>query len=479
MMQACGRPASVQVPRSSYLASTVRFEERSLAEVPVGKASTFRDASKSRGALRSCVIGASAIVLQLRRRIVRRALPYGDRKVDAAINIGRNANRLRQLKKTEQERKKLRLMEVRRKIEVLKGKKNRFKAPSGDREASQAEEAGSGSPDSEESSSTPSGEGPEEWAFERTARVGRRKADGPLEVSDDARAVAETELSGAGGVATSRQLLDAAIEFEAAQDFSKAGELLEMVSDRISKEQMERKLDYKVAQEYDDEACERLAGVYARSGRLTLAFNTYDILRMRVADPAMRRRAQAGWVKVAITLALKLQEAYRYQECLDLLLLVRDVAQTRVAGEKLMEEAEMYIAICLQKVGRKDEAMNVLQEVSRATVSRDRKAQAQFIMDVMNVDLPDQRNEEFHKVWEDNFNLPKDMTRSVSSGRRRPLNLNLSTQERAFRSWASEYWEERLKSPAYYFFLTLWVTWPFAIPVVSIMRRSGLLESPS
>eukprot|EP00913_Durusdinium_trenchii_P027417 g25715.t1 len=101
--QKAERPASVQVPRSSYLASTVRFEERSLAEVPVGKASTFRDASKSRGALRSCVIGASAIVLQLRRRIVRRALPYGDRKVDAAINIGRNANRLRQLKKTEQE----------------------------------------------------------------------------------------------------------------------------------------------------------------------------------------------------------------------------------------------------------------------------------------------------------------------------------------------------------------------------------------
>ena len=27
--------------------------------------------------VRSCVIGASAIVLQLRRRIVRRALPYG------------------------------------------------------------------------------------------------------------------------------------------------------------------------------------------------------------------------------------------------------------------------------------------------------------------------------------------------------------------------------------------------------------------
>lgn len=25
----------------------------------------------------------------------------------------------------------------------------------------------------------------------------------------------------------------------------------------------------------------------------------------------------------------------------------------------------------------------------------------------MNVNLPDQRNDEFHKVWEENFNLPK------------------------------------------------------------------------
>lgn len=165
----------------------------------------------------------------------------------------------------------------------------------------------------------------------------------------------------------------------------------------------------------------------------------------------------------------------------------------------------------------------------------------------------------------------QDMTRSVTSGGRRPVNLNLSTQEpRCEHRWTSQniepdpswaqsrlgpvvrnelskpghrsigrcelwekprpcwlvvahvapfpslmtfdasicsgFWQERLKSPAYYFLLTLWVeaswnlseswcfamfcvvlwskscfevTWPFAIPVVSIMRRSGLLESLS
>lgn len=59
---------------------------------------------------------------------------------------------------------------------------------------------------------------------------------GRLEVSDDARAVAETELGGPGGVATSRQLLDAGAEFKASGDLSKAAQLLELVSQRISQE---------------------------------------------------------------------------------------------------------------------------------------------------------------------------------------------------------------------------------------------------
>lgn len=399
----------------------------------------------------------------------------GDRSIEAAISIGRNANRRRRQKMSQQDRKKLRMMEVRRKIEVLKGRKGASKAQS-------PEESDAGSDSAEESRAgaqpEEAGEGEDDWAFQRKAKA-RDGSPLPLQVSDDARAVAETELYGAGGIATSRQLLDAAMEFQAAKDWDKAAELLELVSPKISEEQLQRKLDYKVAQEYDDEACERLASVYQSSGRLTLAFNSYDVLRMRATDPEQRKRAEVGWVETAMKISQRLQQAYRHQECLDLLLTIRDVSQTRVAGDKLMEEVEMYIAMCLQKVGKKDEALQVLSDVKRTTRSRDRKAQAQFIMDVMMVDLPDQRNEEFHKVWDDNFNLPQDMTRSVTSGGRRPVNLNLSTQERAFKAWASEYWEERLKSPAYYFLLTLWVTWPFAIPVVSIMRRSGLLESLS
>ena len=139
---------------------------------------------------------------------------------------------------------------------------------------------------------------------------------------------------------------------------------------------------------------------------------------------------------------------------------------------------------------------------------------------VMNVDLPDQRNEEFHKVcneefctccwnlsmflsvivaihsvhgkvWEDNFNLPKDqchwffLQRAVPKDQLSQLNLQICSprtwpdqwvlvgggpwtwtslprrhtcweevwtsrksyhvtflEERAFRSWASEYWED-------------------------------------
>ena len=41
---------------------------------------------------------------------------------------------------------------------------------------------------------------------------------------------------GSGGIATSRQLLDAAIEFQAAKDWEKASDLLERVSPRISQD---------------------------------------------------------------------------------------------------------------------------------------------------------------------------------------------------------------------------------------------------
>ena len=41
---------------------------------------------------------------------------------------------------------------------------------------------------------------------------------------------------------------------------------------------------------------------------MTLAFNTYDVLRTRTSEPALKKRAQAAWVNTAMKLAKKLQE---------------------------------------------------------------------------------------------------------------------------------------------------------------------------
>lgn len=43
-------------------------------------------------------------------------------RIDAAVNVGRDADRRRRQRMSDQERKRLRVMEVRRKIEVLKGR---------------------------------------------------------------------------------------------------------------------------------------------------------------------------------------------------------------------------------------------------------------------------------------------------------------------------------------------------------------------
>ncbi|CAE7416763.1 glnS [Symbiodinium natans] len=425
-------------------------------------------------------VAATALYVLQRRTKVARQARSREEAISAAVNIARDTTRRGRGRMSMQERKRLRAMEVQRKIQVLKGRRPVSRKTGAEASSEPDDEAGEeeGSGGSS-SSSAPSevGEGQEEWAFKREYKTSSVEQS-LFEVSDDARAIAETELFGQGGVATSQQLLDAGREFMFAKDFEKAADLLELVSERISKEQLNRKLDYKKAQAIDDEATEMLATVYSDSGRLTLAFNTYDVLRTRVADREARERAEVGWIQTAVRIAESLQKEQRFDQCLELLLTVRELAQSRVAGTKLKEEIEMTIAICLHKQGKKEEALEILREVRRNSMSRERKAQAQFVMDVISVDdIPLERNEEFHKVWDDNFKLPKDTMQSLPTARKgSALNLNLSDQEREFRDWAGKYWEERLKSPAYYAMLTLWVTWPFAIPVVSLMRRSGLLE---
>ncbi|CAE7381807.1 glnS [Symbiodinium sp. CCMP2592] len=388
-------------------------------------------------------IGAAAAVLYCLRRgtkVARQAQRSREQAISAAVNIARDSTRRGRGRMSMQERKKLRMMEVQRKIQVLKGTRAVPGRPDKDassdddtsNEDSADDEEGSGG---SSSSSAPvhedeAGEGQEKWAFKREDKSRSSFKRRPLQVSDDARAVAETELYGQGGIATSKQLLDAGREFMFAKDWEKAADLLELVSDRISKEQLSRKLDYKVAQAIDDEATETLAIVYADSGRLSLAFNTYDVLRTRVADPGVRKRAEVGWIETAVRISESLQKESRFDQCLELLLTVRELAQSRVAGNKLKEEIEMTIAMCLNRQGKKEEALEILREVRRNSGSRERKAQAAFVIDVMSVDAPMERNEEFHKVWDDNFKLPKDITQSLPTARRSSaLNLSLSDQE--------------------------------------------------
>jgi len=105
------------------------------------------------------------------------------------------------------------------------------------------------------------------------------------------------------------------------------------------------------------------------------------------------------------------------------------------------------------------------------------QAQAAFTLDVVTVQktMPDERNEVMHDIWDQNFSLPADSVGQVGirGGGRAPV---LSPREQKWKNWTTQYWEERLKSPLYYTFLVLFVTWPFAIPVVSIAKKTGGLE---
>lgn len=295
-------------------------------------------------------------------------------------------------------------------------------------------------------------------------------------VSPEAQTIADSEIGGISSIASAAQLLNAGIEFREARRFNEASQLLEITRKRVDQDVLSRKIGALTAQEIDDQALWQLASVYDEWERSALAFECYDSLRTRSTMVDTRKKAEAGWVSSGFKLACKLNQDGRYQASLDTLLIVRETAQSNVSGNKLRDELELYIAMALQSLDRVGEAKKVLIDLRKQTFSREVKAQASFMIDVFSVDTSSERNEELHKVWDDNFKLPKGSIASVRMGSSRPLNLNLTPAEREFRTWATTYWEERLKSPAYYTFLVLWVTWPFAIPVIAIMRNNGLIS---
>mmetsp|Transcript_80345 Transcript_80345/g.206756 ORF Transcript_80345/g.206756 Transcript_80345/m.206756 type:complete len:392 (-) Transcript_80345:69-1244(-) len=328
------------------------------------------------------------------------------------------------------------------------------------------------------------GEAQSEWAFDRdngseelaaaaTGRFGGLVQGGLI--SDNARAIAAVELEGSGGKATSRQLLDAAFEFACADEYEEAADLLEIARGRIDREQILRSIDNDTAVALDDECVWALANAYEKQGKLTLAVDRYGILKDRLVDPRERMRAKRCWAEQSFALACRLDQVRRYEDAERLFLSVLDGTDKVNIGEDFYEEVQLNLAMTLQNMMRGDEASAILVEVRSTTYSKKRRSQASFVLDVINVGQQAERNEEFHKVWEENFFLPTDSYSSGGAyrgGGGKVNVLNLSEGEQKMRSWATKYWKERLSSPAYYAFLTLFVTWPFAIPVVSILGKA-------
>jgi tetratricopeptide (TPR) repeat protein len=320
--------------------------------------------------------------------------------------------------------------------------------------------------------------GQKSWQFKRDMSFETEKRE-PVPVSDDARAVASAELAGEGS-STARSIIDAAREYSIRElDHLKAAELLEIARKRIDRDQIQRKIDLEQSQKLDEECMFLLAESYEKGNRLTLSFNIYSILKERLRNTSKAKMVQFAWAGVAYKLGEALYGVRRFQEAFDIFEMIHggcDKNIRLVIGNDLFEEAMLQSGLTLQQLKRLEEAEFYFKEIKRSTQSATRKAQAQFCADVMEAQqvFPDQRLDAAHEIWEQNFVLPRDSYsgRQTGGGGRR-ASINLSPSERAWKEWSTQYWEERLKSPLYYAFLVLFVTWPFAIPVVSIAKRSG------
>lgn len=476
--------------------------------------------------------GTAAFVLcglEVRRRTRQTATRAVDQsKRDAAIALGRQADRLRYKKLSKKDQLKVRQDEVYKKMQVLKGGKmdraSRYirqrDAEREDGKASQDDQEPRGEADGDYddndlegvdddddgdgdvfgsdsgqgsqnnwqvygekaslgSKSAEQGAGPAEWAFEsddRSKRIEEKRA----RVSEASRAVLATELAGKS-VSSAKQLVAAAKEFMVALEFAEAAELYEIARTRIDKEQIDRTLNLYEAQALDDECTWELALAYRKSGRLTLAFDRYGQLKARLPPGTELSTAIVYWAQVAAELAERLYTERRFEDALAVLEAAREATLTGKTSFTLRDEVELSIAMTLQELKRTGEAQDVLLNIRALSSSQRTKQQATFVLDVITAPVTEERNEEFHKMWEKNFKIGQaewSEARAVRAGtgsRATAMISRLSRGEREFRTWATQYWEERLKSPIYYACLTLWVTWPFAIPVVSIMRKSGMM----
>lgn len=456
---------------------------------------------------------------QRRRRRARVTAKAGDpgqardnvqysRAVQVAINIGKKAETKRRGMKSQRDKIYNRTQEIKTKIDVLKGTKaKRYKKErdrkKGNEEGKQKEAGGEvGAKDDKTQKISMSGgedrdddyeSGGEEaiWAGadmdgsgDKERKYGRGNKDVQL-VSDEARAVANVELEqeGKGGAATADILMRAAEEFTEAEDLSTAAQLLEVARTRVDMDQINRRIDLKEAQEQDEESLWMLADTYATMQRLTLAAECFRELKERKREGAQGNQstfiAKKMWGKMSFAIGSELQNQRRFTEALEVFDELREECDNLTYGTQFLEELEMYRAMTLKSLNKYEEAKEGLNTVINMTRNKKRRMQAQFILDVISVDTKGWRNEELHEIFEENFNLPRGGYSGGGSASFQPTrSVNMTPREREARTWQSQYWEDRIKSPLYYAFLVLFVTWPMAIPVVSLYNR-GQLVLPS
>jgi len=427
--------------------------------------------------------------------LVARSAGLGSQGIEAAVAVGKEIDKQKR-RVGQKDQKQLRLQELRWKVDLLKGKRIERYKQQRDKERGEAGDDGDGAAEEDEDDEDDENEMTEaeaeaeaalaaaaaaisevseaqsSWSFERDGPkltpLKKMTAEG---VSDDARAIASTELAG-NGKARAASIIEAATEYKQVRKLDKATKLLEIARIRIDREQIERKIDLATSQVLDNQVMWLLAETYEEDGRLTMACNCFHELMQRPRS-ADQERAAKEWGRASFKVSEKLYDIQRFEEAYEVVELLRAQTTMRVHGSAFLEDVELQAAMTLQKMGKVIEARQVLVELVRTSKSRKRKGQAQFILDVFSVE-PDEeyRNEEFHKVWDAHFVLPSESRAGqVRVGGSSNFGTWMTPNEREFRKWATDYWQDRLSSPLYYAFLTLFVTWPFAIPVVSIMKR--------
>jgi len=411
-------------------------------------------------------------------------------RVISAIGLARDYQKKRQTGKMSRvQDRKLRMLEIQNKINVLKGRSSRTDKYKTERDRERAEAARAANQvnlpaavreeegeQDDEGEEEEGGEGPATWSWIRKGEVVEASVERG-EISDEARAIANTALNGSG-LASAQQLIDTATEFEFAAEWEDAADLLELARKRIDKEQLGGSLTNDQAKQLDDEVLWQLAHVYEEDRRLIDAADRYSLLKDKTWDKNSQREVTRAWGECCYKLAEALQECQRGKEAIVVMQAVKDQTTKAAVGESLWEQLDLLLAITYDNIGQKDDAKTVLINLVSSSTDKTKKSKALFMLDVFSVELSSERNTALHDIFDQSFQLPRGSFRpsgqvNLGGGRRLSIS-NLSPREREWRDWTSQYWEDRMKSPIYYACLILWVTWPFAIPIKAFIDKGWI-----